>query len=50
MNAPLAAANGAYEPGWSPEAMNDDMRSVEQAAEGVVLALRGNAKAMGACV
>jgi hypothetical protein len=41
------SAQGAYEPGWSPEEMRGDMRALEAAAEGVIMALRGREDALG---
>jgi hypothetical protein len=38
---------GAYEPGWSPEEMRADMRALEDGAEGLIAALRGNKAALG---
>jgi hypothetical protein len=38
---------GAYEPGWSPEEMRGDMRALEDAAEGLIAALRGDKAALG---
>jgi hypothetical protein len=37
----------AYEPGWSPEEMSGDMCALEEAAEGLVAALRSNPNARG---
>jgi hypothetical protein len=39
---------GAYEPGWSPEEMRGDVRALEDAAEGLLAALRAKPEALGA--
>jgi hypothetical protein len=43
------AGTDVFYPGWSPEEMRDDMRQLEDAAEGLIAALRGKKAALGGC-